>query len=85
MEEYAHVAGSRNGQWQFLEAGEVRVICRGGKVWFPEAMVPEILAMYHDDRGHFGVKRTVQMIQKKFWIPKITGVVSEYIRKCDTC
>ena len=63
---YAHLAGSRNGQWQFLEAGEVRVICRGGKVWVPEAMVPEILAMYHDDRGHFGLKRTVQMIQEKF-------------------
>ena len=69
---YAHLAGSRNGQWQFLEAREVRVICRGGKVWVPEAMVPEILAMYHDDRGHFGINRTVQMIQKKFWIPKIT-------------
>ena len=39
--EYAHLAGSRNGQWQFLEAGEVRVICRGGKVWGPEAKVPE--------------------------------------------
>ena len=61
------------------------MIYRGGKVWVPEAMVPEILAMYHDDRGHFGVKRTVLMIQEKFWIPKITGVVSECIRKCDTC
>ena len=57
--EYAHLAGSRNGQCQFLEAGEVRVICRGGKVWVPEAMVPEVLAMLHDDRRHFGVKRTV--------------------------
>ena len=83
--EYAHLAGSRNGQWQFLEVGEVRVICRGRKVWVPEAMVLEILTMYHDDRGHFGVKRTIQMIQEKFWIPKITVVVSEYIRKCDTC
>ena len=61
------------------------MICRGGKVWVPEAMVPEILTMYHDDRGHFGVNITVQMIQEKFWIPKITGAVSEYIRKCDTC
>ena len=33
-------------------------------------MVPEILTMYHDERGHFGVKRTVQMIQEEFWIPK---------------
>ena len=66
-------------------SGEVRVICRGGKVWVTEAMVPEILTMYHDDRGQFGVKITVHMIQEKFWIPKITGVVSEYIRKCGTC
>ena len=60
------------------------MIRRGGKVWVPEAMVPEILSMYHNDRGHFGVKRTVQLIQEKFWIPKIAGVVSEYIKKCDT-
>ena len=55
--EYAHLAGSRNEQWQFLEAGEVRVICRGGKVWVPDAMVPEIPTVYHNDRGHFGVKK----------------------------
>ena len=61
------------------------MICRDGKVWVPEAMVPEISTMYQDDRGQLGVKRTFQMIQEKFWIPKITGVVSEYIRKCDTC
>ena len=48
-------------------------------------MVPEILTMYHDDRGYFRVMRMVQMIQEKFWIPKITEVVSKYIRKCDTC
>ena len=83
--EYAHLAGSRNGQWQFSEVGEVRVICRDGKVWVPETMLSKISTMYHDDRGYFGVKIIVKMIQEKFWIPKITGVVSEYIRKCDTC
>ena len=77
--------GLQNGQWQSLEAGEVRVICRGEKVWVPEAMVPKILTMYHDDRGVFKVKITIQMLQKIFWIPQITGVVSECIRKCDTC
>ena len=54
-------------------------------MWVPEAMVPELLTMYRDNRGHFGITRTVQMIQKKFWISKITGVVSKYIGKCDTC
>ena len=29
---YALLAGSLSGRWHFLEAGEVRVICRGGKV-----------------------------------------------------
>ena len=81
----ARCSGTTRGPLQFLEAGEARVICRGGKIWVPEAMVPEILTMYHDDRGYFEVKRTVQMIQEKFWILKITEVVSEYIRRCDTC
>ena len=61
------------------------MICRGGKIWVPEAMVFEILTMHHDDRGYLGVKRIVQMIQDMFRIPKITGVVSDYIKQCDTC
>ena len=48
-------------------------------------MVLESLIMHHDDREHFRVKIAVQMIKKKFWILKITGVISEYIRKCDNC
>ena len=48
-EEYAYLAGSRNGQWHFLEAGNVRIIYHRGKVWVPEAMVPDIVTMYHDD------------------------------------
>ena len=59
--------------------------CRGGKVRVPKAILPAIFIMYYEDRGYFGVKRTAQMIQEKFWIPKITGVVSEYVGKCDTC
>ena len=55
----------------------MRVICRGGKVWVPEAIVSGILTMHHDHREYFGVKRIVQVIQEKFWIPKITGAVSE--------
>ena len=61
------------------------MICRGGKVWVPEAMVPQILTMYHDDRYYSVVKKAVQMIQEKFYIARVTGVISEHIRKCDTC
>ena len=61
------------------------MICYQGKVWVPEAMVLEFLSMYHDDREHFRIKNTVQIIQEKFWIPKITRVVSEYVKKCKTC
>ena len=56
-----------------------------GKVWVPGAMVLESLRMYHDDREHFRIKNAVQIIQEKFWIPKITRVVSEYVKKCETC
>ena len=47
------------GSGSFWKQEQVRVICHGGKVWVPETMVPEIMTMYHEDRGHFGVKRTV--------------------------
>ena len=33
-EEYAHLAGSRNGWWQFFKAGDIRVICHGERSGF---------------------------------------------------
>ena len=48
-------------------------------------MVPVILNMFHNDREHSGVKRTVQMIQEKFWIFKVTAVVPEYIKNFYIC
>jgi hypothetical protein len=35
--------------------------------------------------GHFGVKKTVAVLQKHFYWPKLRQDVDKYIRSCTTC
>jgi hypothetical protein len=42
-------------------------------------------AHYSQVEGHFGVKKTVAMLQKHFYWPKLRQEVSKYIRSCTAC
>ena len=46
-----------------------------------------ILRSHHDDplAGHFGAKRTTTLIQRKYYWPRLTQDVKEYVRTCTTC
>lgn len=46
-----------------------------GKVWVPDELVSDVVRMFHDERGHFGVRRTVELIQQRYFVPRLTGVV----------
>jgi hypothetical protein len=42
-------------------------------------------AHYSRVAGHFGIKKTVAMLQKHFYWPKLRQEVSKYIRSCTAC
>ena len=46
-----------------------------------------ILQHYHDHRtaGHPGRHKTLQLIQRDFWWPKMRDYVKEYVDTCDKC
>jgi hypothetical protein len=35
--------------------------------------------------GHFGFNKTMELISRDFWWPKMWKLVKEYIQSCDTC
>ena len=40
---------------------------------------------YHEHRGHPGVTKTVNMIQRYFWFQGLRSSVYNHIRKCKLC
>ena len=37
----------------------------------PQSLVPWIIKIFHDNRGHQGISRTVNMMKRQFWFRKM--------------
>lgn len=65
------------------------VLRRNGKVWIPEdkALRANIMMRNHDDPigGHYGVDKTVELLQRKYFWPYVRRDVHEYIGRCAAC
>jgi hypothetical protein len=71
-----------------------RVIQKGliyfkGRLQVPdmEELRLEIAESVHDSKvaGHFGQKKTLKLIPRKFYWPKMEDWINKYVRTCDTC
>lgn len=60
-----------------------------GAVYVPRerALRSEIIHMYHDDEtaGHFGVRRTLELIRRKYFWQSLRKDVKDYIKTCAEC
>ncbi|CEP01920.1 hypothetical protein PBRA_008863, partial [Plasmodiophora brassicae] len=47
----------------------------------------EILRQLHDNRasGHFGIRKTLGLVQREFWWPGMRAFVKLYVSSCDIC
>ena len=74
------------GDWQVDDKG---LLYYQGSAYVPEdlAIRQEILRMSHADpqAGHFGPARTIELVRRKYYWPKLLKDVKEYVRGCDVC
>lgn len=58
-----------------------------GLIVVPKELQREVLRLHHDTptSGHFGVAKTMDMVGRHFWWPKMRSTVEEYCRTCDSC
>ena len=56
-------------------------------VYIPEVLRLEILTKYHEKpaAGHLGIRRTLELITRNFWWPKIKEDVTKYVNSCQSC
>jgi len=69
-----------------LEAKD-KLLYRKGMLWVPEGMVQKILESEHDTRvaEHMGQDKTIELIQRNFWWPKMNERIIDFIRSCPNC
>jgi len=53
--------------------------------FFPDAMTHEVIRICHDEMGHVGPEKTLDLIGKIYWFPGMRTRVQNYISNCIKC
>jgi hypothetical protein len=58
-----------------------------GRIYVPKAMRKKVMKSEHDSKiaGHFGRDRTMELISRNFFWPKMEDEVRMYCNECDNC
>jgi len=50
-------------------------------------LIQELLYLYHDDQfaGHWGIEKTKQLLERKFYWPGMDADIREYVTTCSIC
>jgi len=65
------------------------LLYRRGMLWIPEDgnLIKTILESEHDSKiaGHMGQDKTIELIRRNFWWPKMDERIIDYVRSCPEC
>ena len=51
----------------------------------PQSLVQRVIKIFHDNQGHQGISRTINMMKRQFWFRKMREQVNTYVNKCLLC
>ena len=51
----------------------------------PQSLVQRVIKIFHDNRGHQGISRTINIMKRHFWFRKMREQVNAYVNKCLLC
>jgi Integrase zinc binding domain/Chromo (CHRromatin Organisation MOdifier) domain len=78
----------RDGRKGYI-LGQNGLLLYEGRVVVPaqKALTQELLYLYHDDQlaGHWGIEKTRELLERKFYWPTLVVDVREYVTTCFTC
>ena len=63
------------------------LLYRGNLLWIPKGLVQHILKSEHDTKvaGHMGQDKTIELIRRNFWWPKMNEQIIDFVRSCPEC
>jgi transposase InsO family protein len=81
-------AGRKAGTDGILELKD-GCVYRKGMLWIPndKTLVCQILESEHDTKiaGHMGQDKTIELIRRNFWWPKMDEQIIDFVRSCTQC
>uniref|UniRef100_A0A8P4KGF2 Gypsy retrotransposon integrase-like protein 1 n=1 Tax=Dicentrarchus labrax TaxID=13489 RepID=A0A8P4KGF2_DICLA len=51
----------------------------------PDVLRPTVLQNLHDDMGHLGIERTLELVRSRFYWPKMAADVERKVKTCERC
>jgi len=63
------------------------LLYRKKKLWVPGKCIPWVMESEHDTKvaGHMGQDKTIKLIRRNFWWPKMNERIIEFVRSCPKC
>lgn len=55
------------------------------QVVLPVALQPEVLTLLHQQHGHQGVERTLELVRQRCYWPGMSADVAQWVQKCERC
>jgi hypothetical protein len=69
-----------------LKGGRVYRSTPDGLRWVvPKAARAQIVFYHHDNVGHCGAERTLQLVKRKYWFPSMKKYIGRYVSCCLPC
>lgn len=67
--------------------GQEEIDVNSWKLWIPKNMRPNILKRCHDSvlASHGGIGKTIELIRRHCYWPRMATDVKEYVRNCEVC
>ena len=66
---------------------EKDLLYRRNLLWVPEGLVQRIMESEHDTKvaGHMGQDKTIELIRRNFWWPKMKERIIDFVRSSPEC
>ena len=66
---------------------EENLLYRRNLLWIPKGLVRRIMESEHDTKvaGHMGQDKTIELIRRNFWWPKMNERIIDFVRSCPEC
>jgi len=66
---------------------EGELLYRKKKLWIPAGNVQQVIESEHDTKiaGHMGQDKTIELIRRNFWWPKMNERIVDFVRSCPEC
>jgi len=66
---------------------ENNLLYRRNLLWVPIGLVQKVMESEHDTKvaGHMGQDKTIELVRRNFWWPKMNERIIDFVRSCPEC